>query len=172
MMASSIEEGEGLAQRLVQGDQEALGLLFSRHRQRLWRMINFRMDHRMLGRVDRTTCCKRPSSPPRPGWDTTATNPAHRLTCVLRMITLQTLTRRASASPRRADARCRSRGGCSQVARSADHVGVAGRAVDGPADFAPARRRPGPRCSIGRNRQSPAWTRWIGKCSPCAISRS
>lgn len=41
-----------LIDRVVQGDEEALGELFSQHRDRLWRMINFRMDPRLHGRVD------------------------------------------------------------------------------------------------------------------------
>ena len=38
--------------RLKRGDREALAVLFSEHRERLWRMVNFRMDRRLLGRVD------------------------------------------------------------------------------------------------------------------------
>ena len=51
-MGDTAGGGEGLACRLRQGDQEALASLFSHHRQRLWRMVHFRMDRRMLGRVD------------------------------------------------------------------------------------------------------------------------
>lgn len=32
--------------------QESLAALFSQHRERLWRMVNFRMDRRLHGRVD------------------------------------------------------------------------------------------------------------------------
>jgi RNA polymerase sigma-70 factor, ECF subfamily len=35
-----------------QSDQERLAALFSQHRERLWRMVNFRMDDRLHGRVD------------------------------------------------------------------------------------------------------------------------
>jgi RNA polymerase sigma-70 factor (ECF subfamily) len=38
--------------RVKQGDQQALAELFSTHRDRLWRIINFRLDSRLLGRVD------------------------------------------------------------------------------------------------------------------------
>ncbi len=38
--------------RLQQGDQQALAELFSYHRSRLWRMVNFRLDSRLAGRVD------------------------------------------------------------------------------------------------------------------------
>lgn len=46
------DEPAGLEIRLRQGDQEALAALFSHYRQRLWRMVNFRMDRRLCGRVD------------------------------------------------------------------------------------------------------------------------
>jgi RNA polymerase sigma-70 factor (ECF subfamily) len=45
-------EADGLANRLRQGDQQALADLFLQHRERLWRMVNFRMDRRLHGRVD------------------------------------------------------------------------------------------------------------------------
>ena len=50
----SISEGltEQLVNRLQQGDEHALAELFSQHRDRLWRMVNFRMDRRLGGRVD------------------------------------------------------------------------------------------------------------------------
>jgi len=48
----SVHESDGLAHRLKCGDREALAELFSQHRERLWRMVNFRMDRRLLGRVD------------------------------------------------------------------------------------------------------------------------
>ena len=48
----SIEQPDGLAHRLKCGDRDALAALFSQHWQRLWRMVNFRMDRRLLGRVD------------------------------------------------------------------------------------------------------------------------
>ncbi len=41
-----------LVDRVVRGDQTALAELFSQHRDRLWRMVNFRMDPRLHGRVD------------------------------------------------------------------------------------------------------------------------
>lgn len=46
------EDSEGLALRLKSGDREALSLLFSQQWDRLWRIVNFRMDRRLLGRVD------------------------------------------------------------------------------------------------------------------------
>lgn len=41
-----------LLRRVKQGDQQALAELFSTHRDRLWRIINFRLDSRLLGRAD------------------------------------------------------------------------------------------------------------------------
>lgn len=41
-----------LLRRVKEGDQQALAELFSLHRDRLWRIVNFRLDSRLLGRVD------------------------------------------------------------------------------------------------------------------------
>ena len=41
-----------LITRVISGDENALGEFFSRHRERLWRMVNFRLDRRLYGRVD------------------------------------------------------------------------------------------------------------------------
>ncbi|MBI1371555.1 MAG: sigma-70 family RNA polymerase sigma factor [Phycisphaera sp.] len=38
--------------RVAAGDEQALAAAFSRHRQRLWQMVSFRMDRRLHGRVD------------------------------------------------------------------------------------------------------------------------
>jgi RNA polymerase sigma-70 factor, ECF subfamily len=51
-VVDAVEESGGMAERLKRGDVEALAVLFSQHRERLWRMIGFRMDRRLLGRVD------------------------------------------------------------------------------------------------------------------------
>jgi RNA polymerase sigma-70 factor, ECF subfamily len=50
-MANSPGENQ-LLERVAQGDQNALAELFSRHRDRLWRMVTFRMDPRLHGRID------------------------------------------------------------------------------------------------------------------------
>jgi len=49
---SDRDEESVLVDRVVHGDQDALAELFSRHRDRLWRMVTFRMDPRLHGRVD------------------------------------------------------------------------------------------------------------------------
>lgn len=51
-MSQTADEPGELLDRLKRGDEEALARLFSRHRDRLWRMVSFRMDRRLLGRVD------------------------------------------------------------------------------------------------------------------------
>jgi RNA polymerase sigma-70 factor (ECF subfamily) len=50
-MQNSPEDDELIA-RVMQGDRDALAQLFSMHRDRLWRMVTFRMDPRLHGRVD------------------------------------------------------------------------------------------------------------------------
>jgi RNA polymerase sigma-70 factor (ECF subfamily) len=51
MPADSEEEIAGLVARLQTGDQAALGELFDRHRDKLRRMVDLRLDHRLAGRV-------------------------------------------------------------------------------------------------------------------------
>lgn len=41
-----------LRSRFEQGDEKALAELFSLHRERLWRTVNFRIDRRLHGRID------------------------------------------------------------------------------------------------------------------------
>jgi RNA polymerase sigma-70 factor (ECF subfamily) len=43
---------EELVQRLRQGEEGALAELFSRYRERLWRLVTFRLPARLNGRVD------------------------------------------------------------------------------------------------------------------------
>ena len=50
-MGNNQQEAELIA-RVAQGDQNALAELFSQHRDRLWRLVTFRMDPRLHGRVD------------------------------------------------------------------------------------------------------------------------
>jgi RNA polymerase sigma-70 factor (ECF subfamily) len=50
-MAEEFPDEPALLDRLEQGDQEALAVLFSRHRDRLRKMVEFRLDDRLGGRV-------------------------------------------------------------------------------------------------------------------------
>ncbi|MFN9718114.1 MAG: sigma-70 family RNA polymerase sigma factor [Planctomycetota bacterium] len=50
-MGNNQQEAE-LIGRVAQGDQNALADLFLQHRDRLWRLVTFRMDPRLHGRVD------------------------------------------------------------------------------------------------------------------------
>lgn len=51
-MTSSDGLSDELVSRLLEGNEEVLADLFSAHRDRLWRMVNFRLDRRLAGRVD------------------------------------------------------------------------------------------------------------------------
>ncbi len=51
-MTETAESSDELLARLRVGDLTALGELFSLNRERLWRMVNFRLDQRLRGRVD------------------------------------------------------------------------------------------------------------------------
>jgi RNA polymerase sigma-70 factor (ECF subfamily) len=51
-MNEPIADPDDLEGLLRRSDAGALGALFDLHRQRLWRMVNFRLDDRLAGRVD------------------------------------------------------------------------------------------------------------------------
>jgi RNA polymerase sigma-70 factor (ECF subfamily) len=51
-VVDTVEGPDGLTDRMKRGDVEALAAFFARHRERLWRMVSFRMDRRLSGRVD------------------------------------------------------------------------------------------------------------------------
>jgi RNA polymerase sigma-70 factor (ECF subfamily) len=51
-MADNLGEQSELESRLRHGDVEAAASLFSLHRERLWRMVNFRLDARLRARLD------------------------------------------------------------------------------------------------------------------------
>ncbi|MHB1034629.1 MAG: sigma-70 family RNA polymerase sigma factor [Pirellulales bacterium] len=51
-MGSAPGESDELTDRFTSGGEAALSKLFAEHRDRLWRMVNFRMDRRLLARVD------------------------------------------------------------------------------------------------------------------------
>jgi len=48
---TDLNQNDDLAARLSRGDSSALAELFEQHREHLWRMVNFRMDNRLRGRV-------------------------------------------------------------------------------------------------------------------------
>jgi RNA polymerase sigma-70 factor (ECF subfamily) len=52
LMKESRRPNEQELELLRQGDLDGLARLFSRHRDRLWRMVHFRLDPRLQGRVD------------------------------------------------------------------------------------------------------------------------
>ena len=49
---NDVHEMNDLHERLIANDEDALSLLFDMHRDRLWRIVHFRMDARMAGRMD------------------------------------------------------------------------------------------------------------------------
>ena len=51
-MSPAADESSDLRRRLMNGEEDALGKLFSQHRERLWRIVHFRLDQRLAGRVD------------------------------------------------------------------------------------------------------------------------
>ncbi len=51
-MTDDSDELRVLVNLVLRGDQQALAELFSHFHDRLWRMVTFRMDHRLHGRVD------------------------------------------------------------------------------------------------------------------------
>ena len=51
-MTDSNHEVARILQRVRDGDRQSLALLFSKHRDRLWNMVNIRIDRRLRGRVD------------------------------------------------------------------------------------------------------------------------
>ena len=51
-MTQSIQREDALLEQLAAGEESALGDLFALHRDRLWRMVSFRLDPRLTGRID------------------------------------------------------------------------------------------------------------------------
>jgi RNA polymerase sigma-70 factor (ECF subfamily) len=46
------ESVDALVNRVLHGDRDALAAVFALHRDRLWRIVTFRLDQRMRGRID------------------------------------------------------------------------------------------------------------------------
>ena len=51
-MADEDRDADVLLKSLRDGDEQSLAILFSRHRDRLWSMVTYRLDRRLKGRVD------------------------------------------------------------------------------------------------------------------------
>ncbi len=51
-MTDTSGQSDMVHERLMRGDEAALAEAFAAHRPRLWRMVHFRLDRRMIGRVD------------------------------------------------------------------------------------------------------------------------
>jgi RNA polymerase sigma-70 factor, ECF subfamily len=51
-MSSDASSSGELLRRATEGDQQALGALFARYRERLRRMVHLRLDRRLQGRID------------------------------------------------------------------------------------------------------------------------
>ncbi len=51
-MTETNHSESALLEQLAAGNESVLGDLFALHRDRLWRMVNFRLDHRLTGRID------------------------------------------------------------------------------------------------------------------------
>jgi RNA polymerase sigma-70 factor, ECF subfamily len=51
-MTHELNEHDELIERVSRGDETALARMFSFYHDRLWRIVNFRLDRRLRGRVD------------------------------------------------------------------------------------------------------------------------
>lgn len=85
------DEGE-LVERLRQGDDQALGELFSRFRERLWKLVNFRLSPRLSGRVDADDVLQESYLAAAERIRHFLDNPSISIFVWLRLIVLQTLT--------------------------------------------------------------------------------
>lgn len=52
MSAASPRETDERLEQVLAGDEQAFASVFADHRERLWRMVHFRLDRRLQGRVD------------------------------------------------------------------------------------------------------------------------
>jgi len=82
---------EALVLRLREGERAVLGDLFSLHRQRIWRMIRFRMDRRLAARIDPDDVLQEAFLAARTRIDKFLAEPRGSFFVWLRMIALQTL---------------------------------------------------------------------------------
>ncbi len=88
---SAPADEQALVLRLREGDPDALGELFSLHRERIWRMIRFRMDRRLAARIDADDVLQESFLAARSRIDNFLAEPGGSFFVWLRMIALQTL---------------------------------------------------------------------------------
>ena len=105
-----IKQPDGLAHRLKCGDRDALAALFSQHWERLWRMVNFRMDRRLLGRVDADDVLQEAYLAAADRLQHYRDDSSRVALCLAAVDRPANADRRPPAPPRRADARPRPRG--------------------------------------------------------------
>jgi RNA polymerase sigma-70 factor (ECF subfamily) len=83
---------EELVQRLREGDTQALADLFALHRDRLWKLVSFRLHPRLCGRVDADDVLQEAYLAAAGRLSHFLANPAGVFFVWLRLIVLQTLT--------------------------------------------------------------------------------
>jgi RNA polymerase sigma-70 factor (ECF subfamily) len=101
---------EDLERRLRGGDPQALAELFSHERERLWRVIQFRLAEPLRGRLGPEDLLQEAFLAASQRLKHYANSPATSPFIWLRMIVNQTLVDLPPAAPRRAEARRRLRG--------------------------------------------------------------
>ena len=88
---SAPADEQALVLRLREGEAEALAELFSLHRERIWRMIRFRMDRRLAARIDPDDVLQESFLAARTRIDNFLAEPHGSFFVWLRLIALQTL---------------------------------------------------------------------------------
>jgi len=91
-MAATVGEPDGLLERLKLGDREALAAVFAEHHGRLWRAVSFRMDRRLLGRIDADDVLQEAYLAAGQRLEHYVADPSPSAFVWLRMIVMQTLT--------------------------------------------------------------------------------
>ncbi|OHB65852.1 MAG: hypothetical protein A2V70_16575 [Planctomycetes bacterium RBG_13_63_9] len=91
-MTDTLGDPDELLDCLKRGDEEAVATLFSQHRKRLWRTVNFRMDRRLAGRIDADDVLQESFLAAAQRLEHYVANPSWSPFVWLRMIIMQTLT--------------------------------------------------------------------------------
>lgn len=91
-MTGDLAEGDDLGSRLRAGDRQALAELFAAHRERLWRMVDFRLDQRLQGRIDADDVLQESYLAAAQRIECYRANPSMSAFVWLRLIVCQTLT--------------------------------------------------------------------------------